>query len=382
MKVGILSMQRIRNYGSFLQAYGLKGMIESLGHEVEFVDYAVGEPLVKEEKKAVVQKYDPFIKKVIRKVYYKLRSFTPREIRRSKMYASQREMINTFDENMFPMLGIGERNERPELGALVIGSDEVFNCLQSNKDVGFSPELFGADNNAKRLISYAASFGNTTVERLKEFGVDKEVAGYLKDFDAISVRDKNSIRVVKELTDIDPYYHVDPVLISDFSKNKVKSYGRSNYIIIYAYSNRIKDEEKKIIKEFAKKNGKKIVAVQGYQDFADEFWPGNPFEVLQYFNEADYIITDTFHGSIFSIINNRPFVTLIRKSVGNSYGNEEKLSDLLNRLGLQERMASKAEDIPDILSKPIDYDKVNKIRDTERQNTLNYLKEQLGECNE
>ncbi len=372
-------MQRIRNYGSFLQAYGLKGMIESLGHEVEFVDYTVGEPLVHEDKPSVMKK-DPMWKKRLRKVYCAVKDLSPTERKKKAMLKQQVEYMHAFGEKMFPMLGVTEeKNYRPELDALVIGSDEVFNCLQSNKDVGFSPELFGANNNAKKLISYAASCGNTTVERLKKFGVDSEVAGYLKDFDALSVRDKNSIKVVKELVGIDPYYHLDPVLVSDFSKEKVKSFNRKDYIIVYAYSSRVTEEEKRIIRKFANDHGKKLVSIQGYHDFVDEYWPGNPFEVLEYFNEADYIITDTFHGSIFSIINNKPFVTLVRKTVGNSYGNEEKLSDLLNRLSLSDRIAKNADMIPEILTTPIDYDKVNNLRAVERENTLNYLREQLGE---
>lgn len=378
MKVGILSMQRVANYGSFMQAYGLKGMIESLGHEVEFVDYKVGEPIVKEEPKKKENIAD-VISKTAKRVKNKLFQLTPEGRKNKNMWREQQKFIKSFGTNYWPMLGIGEKNYRPELDALVIGSDEVFNCLQTSADVGYSPELFGKDNNAKKLISYAASFGNTTSKRLKEYGVDEEVASLLKKFDALSVRDKNSIGVVKELTGIDPYYHVDPVLISDFSKEKVKSFGRKDYIIVYAYSRRVTEKEKQVIKKFAKDHGKKLVSIQGYHDFVDEFWPGNPFEILQYFKEADFIITDTFHGAIFSIINNKQFVTLIRKTIGNGYGNEEKLSDLLGRLGLADRIAKAPELIPEILETPIDYSKVNDLRDKERENSISYLREQLGE---
>lgn len=69
------------------------------------------------------------------------------------------------------MLGVTEEmNYNPELDCLVIGSDEVFNCIQKNSNVGYSPELFGKDNRAKKLITYAASFGNTTLEKLDRYG--------------------------------------------------------------------------------------------------------------------------------------------------------------------------------------------------------------------
>lgn len=99
------------------------------------------------------------------------------------------------------MLGVaGKMNYTPQLDYLVIGSDEVFNCVQKNRNVGYSPELFGEGNNAKRLISYAASFGNTTLEKLDKYKKKDEIASLLKKFDAISVRDSNSGKIVESLT--------------------------------------------------------------------------------------------------------------------------------------------------------------------------------------
>ncbi|MCE2266893.1 hypothetical protein GPX15_05810 [Streptococcus thermophilus] len=85
------------------------------------------------------------------------------------------------------------------LDCLIVGSDEVFNCIQKNPNVGYSLELFGKDNNAKRLISYAASFGNTTLDKLQAYAKDREISTYLKRFDAISVRDSNSGEIVKKI---------------------------------------------------------------------------------------------------------------------------------------------------------------------------------------
>lgn len=379
MKVGIMSMQRVRNYGSFLQAYGLKKTIESLGHEVEFVDYKVEPPLNVPEP--VVQKKSALPIRVARKCYHMLKGQTAEEKNFWHMVDQRKEFfLHTYDREIRPMLGIDDTmHYRTQLDALVIGSDEVFNCLQESKDIGYSRELFGKDNQAKRLISYAGSFGNTTLKRLQHYGVDKEVGGLLKDFDAISVRDTNSGSVVKDLTGKEPFYHLDPVLISDYSAEEVKHINKKDYIIVYGYSGRITPEEGAIIREFAKKENKKLVCIQGTHKFCDEFVTGNPFEVLAYFKNADYIITDTFHGSIFSIINNKPFVTIVRKTVGESYGNEEKLTDLLARLDLKERMLTDMSQLESLLKAPIDYDKVKKIRDAEREKSIQYLREQLGD---
>ena len=91
-----------------------------------------------------------------------------------------------------------EKNYHPEVDVLVIGSDEVFNCLQTNSAVGFSLDLFGKDNRAGKTITYAASFGNTTLEGLKKYKVDNTISSLLKDLSDISVRDRNSGLIVEE----------------------------------------------------------------------------------------------------------------------------------------------------------------------------------------
>ena len=161
LKVGILSMQRIANYGSFLQAYGLKKILEELGCEVQFVDYHPGETLVPNEmgngfKRKLLKVMEVFSNNAPILEKFKF-------IKYKKNYA----------KNYYPYLGIDEKmNFSPELDVLIIGSDEVFNCVQDNANVGFSPELFGYGNRAKKVISYAASFGNTTIDKLKKYIAD------------------------------------------------------------------------------------------------------------------------------------------------------------------------------------------------------------------
>lgn len=263
---------------------------------------------------------------------------------------------------------------------LLIGSDEVFNCIQSNPNVGFSLELFGANNKAKRLISYAASFGNTTIEKLMKYKVDEEVKKNLNNFDYLSVRDKNSISIVKTLINKTPSYHIDPVLLYDYMKDCKKipdKVDEENYIILYAYPGRINKEENEIIKAYAKAHNKKIICFGGVQKCCDKFIDCSPFEVLSYFKNADGIITDTFHGTIFSIINNKKFITLVRKSQGSSYGNEEKLTDLLTRLKLDKRIQYDLRNLDKLLSENIDYSDTNDIIKVERSKAKAYLADSI-----
>lgn len=370
-KVGIMSMQRIANYGSFLQAYALKQLITEMNCEVEFVDYHIGIPVISEQTESK--------NKYIRKFKKGL------EIVQSEGPLSHKLAFIRFKQSFYKkymlMLGISdEMNYNPVLDCLVIGSDEVFNCIQKNSNVGYSLELFGKDNQAKKLITYAASFGNTTLEKLRKYKKIDEIGKYLKQFDAISVRDENSGDIVEQLTKRIPIYNLDPVLVYDYmnSCDKIPQIKiKEKYLVLYAYAGRISNIEADWIKVYAKKRGLKVYAIGGIQKCADRFIDCTPFEVLSYFKNAEEIITDTFHGSIFSVITHRPFVTLIRKSIGNSYGNEEKLSDLLKRLELAERMTTKINDIECINAKPIDYLKVEDILKIHRACAKEYLRENL-----
>ena len=370
-KVGIMSMQRIANYGSFLQAYALRQLIEELGYKVEFVDYHVEAPVILDGKESK-NKYVRKMKKALETFKYS----APVTHKISFIRYKQ-----NFAKKYMPLLGISnEMKYNPALDCLVIGSDEVFNCIQKNSNVGYSLELFGKDNCAKKLITYAASFGNTTLEKLQKYGKVNEIGILLRKFDAISVRDINSGTIIEELTGRIPAYNLDPVLTYDYMKccDKIPQIKiEEKYLILYAYAGRISNDEAKWIAEYAKKKKLKIYAIGGIQKCADQFVDCSPFEVLAYFRNAEEVITDTFHGSIFSIITHRPFTTLIRKSVGNSYGNEEKLSDLLKRLELNTRMTTKIESVENINEQVINYEKIDEILKTHRKVARQYLQKNL-----
>ena len=370
-KVGIMSMQRIANYGSFLQAYALKKLIEETGCNVEFVDYHVEASVVKESADSK--------NKFVRKIEKGMETFKYNVPFSHKLAFIKYKQ--SFGKKYMPLLGVTENmNYNPKLDCLVIGSDEVFNCIQKNTNVGYSLELFGKDNNAKRLISYAGSFGNTTIEKLKKYNKADEIGNLLSKFDAISVRDTNSGNIAEKLTEKEVRFNLDPVLTYDYMNccDKIPQIeSKEKYMILYAYAGRISNEEAAWIKKYAKSKGLKIYAIGGVQPGADKFIDCSPFEVLAYFKNAQEVITDTFHGSIFSVITHRPFTTLVRKSVGNNYGNEEKLTDLLTRLGLTDRMTYEVEKSEKINEYEIDYKKVEDILSQQRVCACKYLKENI-----
>lgn len=375
MKIGILSMQRIVNYGSFLQSYGLKNILEELGHEVEFVDYKIDKPLLasKGDKKN-------YYKEVVRNKMIDIVSNS--KLLTKLLPEKHREVIeniNKYKTEFLPLIGVTERkNYNPKLDALIIGSDEVFNVFQKSSRVGYSLELLGKNNNANKLISYAASFGNTSIDKIKSFSKRDEIRECLLQFDGISVRDENSSRIVTELTGIKPNSNFDPVLMYDFSKEIPVVNIKPGYVIVYAYRNRLSENDIQAITEFAKSKNKKIIGLGGYQDFVDEYINASPFELLSYVKNADYVITDTFHGTIFSIINQKKFVSLIRVSKDGSYGNQEKMEDLLNKFGLSSRGVYDPNQIKTIIDQEIDYNSVENIRKQGVKNTLAFLSEHLN----
>lgn len=351
MKIGIMSMQRIRNYGSFMQAFCLKRMLEQNNNQVCFVDFHAGDPVSNEKNIDNVSKLSigKLIKKKITSVKFAV----------LYNYIWLPKYLGVKKEKCF----------NPKIDKLVIGSDEVFNCTQSSKTVGYSKELFGYGR--KNVLTYAASFGYTTGERLKRYKIDTEVSKMLKSISSISVRDKNSYNIVKELTGIKPEVNLDPVLVSDISKMELPQIKIKNYIVVYSYCGRITEKESKYIRAFADKHHKKIISLGYYNSYADKNIVANPFKMLAYFKNADYVITDTFHGSIFSIIYEKKFVTLIRKT------NSEKLGDLLERLNLSDRELDELDDLEVKMNTYIDYEKVKEILNNERKHTLNYLKSNL-----
>ena len=359
-KIGIMSMQRIINYGSFLQSFGLKKTIESLGYQVEFVDYHIEEPIIQGTEKFSLKQ------KIINKIKYHLNF--KRKINEKAMKYMYLNSINKY-------LNVSSERNYPydKLDTLVIGSDEVFNCMQ-DYPVGYSKELFGKNYENINVITYAACFGNTSLSNLKKYKIDSEISNMLKKMKSISVRDNNSYNIVKELTNISAEINLDPVLISNVEDNMIDNVKIKDYILLYAYPCRFTKKESSAIKSFAKKYNKKIITIGGYQKIADINLVVNPFEIFAYFKYADFVITDTFHGSIFSIKNHSNFCAIARRG---PRGNDNKLIDLLERLDKKECLVDDLTNIEKLFKRKLDYKKTDVIVQKERKKAINYLTSKL-----
>lgn len=362
--VGILSMQRVINYGSFLQAYALKQLLFQNGaDEVYFIDIEKGRPLPGyEPSNNIFSKGWKFLSLL----------FCGKIISKIKDKLFQKRLTESI-RAQFPLLELDK--PLPEhFDVVFIGSDEVFHCCQTTS-WGYTPQLYGLIPQADKVVSYAGSFGFSSYDKLLQAGVAEEIGKIMKDnLSSISVRDKNSYDIVKKLTDITPEINLDPVLIYGYKLeiDERKKVSENPYMIVYSYLGRISDkDEVNAIVSFAKSKSLKLISIFSRYDWCDEFIiPETPFDVLTWFKNAEFIVSDTFHGTIFSIITHQRFCALVRDS------NESKLGYLLEDLSLENQLIIK-ERLPyidSVLQQNINYEEVENKLNIKREQTQAYIK--------
>lgn len=361
-KVGIISMQKVPNYGSFLQAYALKQLLLNAGADsVDYLDIKNGKQFLPVDK----------TNRLLNNLKVLLSGKLVSRIKTRNYLKVKHDRFLPYYEYF--------RNDNPSdtiYDLAVIGSDEVFNCCQPSP-WGFSRQLFGDVENSKKAITYAASYGSTTMAKIEQFNLSGEIAECLGLLSSVSVRDANTFQIVKDLTGKEPQKHLDPVLIygykQELEKDVEKVIPQEDFMIVYSYAGRIDDrKEIKSIRSFAKQNGLKLYSLFCIYDWCDgEIVPEHPLQVPAIFGKAKYAVSDTFHGTIFSIISHIKFGTLVRP------GNVQKLSSLLGGLGLIDRIVKESESLSSVLVQAINYDDVEQILENERIRTNTYLSQAL-----
>lgn len=372
MEIGILTMHRVLNYGSFMQAYALKSVIESLGHHVTFRDFRNGEARHIGEKVIAPPSFLGKITKISRAISDLEGALKKRAFRR--------EYIKNFKQTCWPLLGVSVvPNYNLSADAMVIGSDEVFNYTQ-NHPFGYVPCLFGHEINAPIIMSYAASAGFANWDDVIADGMVDEIGAGLSRLKHISVRDENTHLLVERCTGNSPTRVIDPTLIYDFqdkmSQNRVIG---CDYLLVYAYEGRVSDPEICAIRDFAARHKLKVISASGaYFPWCDEnVFFASPFELLSVFKDAAFVVTDTFHGSIFAMKNANQFAAFVRGD--NAFGsNSNKVRYLLHQFGMESRIVNDLANMSDILTTPAPYDVFNERLLNLRQTSLDFLSTALA----
>lgn len=364
MKVCILSMQRINNMGSLLQSYALKRIIENLGHQVEFIDIAPNE-----EDNDLLDNYRQIYdeEREIGGAIGKLKKIDRYALNRLKIKQKSKEQDAVFDAFRHEALHLDRTSAHYDV--CVIGSDEVFNCLNTGS-WGFTTQLFGSVPQADKVITYAVSCGSTTYKELPAPVADK-IRDSFQNISGFSARDGNTHEFIRQLTDAPVAEHLDPVLIYDFDQeveNADLPDLPEHYCVIYSYYNRIHTrEEIAAIRDFCAKNNMEPVAVGVPQFWIRNYIVCSPFQCLKVFQHADFVITDTFHGTIFSAKYAQKFAVISRKS------NENKLLDLVEKINIKDHLMENIDDLCENQSWKKDPLKIAGKIESERNRTLQYL---------
>lgn len=371
VKIGILSMQRINNAGSLLQCYSLKRILESLGCDVFFIDIERNETddvLMENHRKTFESENEG------NGLFAKIKKIDKYAINRLKIKQISKRQDDIFNDFRDKYLEINKSLPSKEYDLCIIGSDEVFNCTAPSP-WGFTSQLFGNIPNAKRIITYAACCGSTIYDDLPNTVLDRIKKSFEK-IEGFSVRDANTRQFCEHITKKKVLDHLDPVLVGSFYEeieNELLPFNSDiPYCIVYSYYNRIYQEEDiSSIIRFCESKKLRLVAVGAPQKWIKDYYALNPFQILKAFELSSFVITDTFHGTIFSYKYSNRFATLIRNS------NNNKLNDLMHKLNIQQHCIHSYADLDSAFSIINDIAGHDSFVKNEREKTRTYLLENL-----
>ena len=359
LKLAILSMQRIVNFGSVLQAYSLREMVRNAtGDQAVFLDIE-DEPALASLKNSRMAEQEYGEMPCSR---FDICERGKRWIVR-KLSAYNKYLIRSF---MRDELLLDEANSKETYDCVIVGSDEVFNHAK-----GVRLQLHGSVRQSEKVISYAASCGSAKAEDVAQADAE-QVKSAMRRYSAMSVRDQGTQQYVKTFYQGEVVRNLDPVLMGPLHKRKPKRVNLKPYLLVYAYGRRIHTaEEIDAIRAFAKEKHLLTVAVGGSQYWCDLYIPASPFRMLDYFASAEYVVTDTFHGVVFSVLHHRKFGVIVRES------NKNKVMGLLSDLGLEDRRIHDLNRLSRIMTGEIDYGQVESVLSSERIKAEAYLRENL-----
>lgn len=329
-KIGLFTIYRAKNYGTQLQAQALYQILQGLTHNCDI-------RILSEEEKVKPDLFNPFSKNpctyIKRFCYWK----------KHQKYMTQYN-LGGFDETY---------------DIIVIGSDELWNVR--NPDFEHSSRYIGKNINSNRKIVYAVSCNRgTSMEFIQQYG-----ATPFESLNAISCRDKMTQKLVQDILAVNPVRVLDPTFLVEFESEKIF---KKNYLMVYGYQ--FDDDEVANILTFAAAKHVKVISVGFEHHWCEFFVLCSSKEFIGYIQNATYVVTSTFHGTVFSIKYNKQFASYVRENC--------KVEDLLNHFSLVERNAT-GSDLYTIFANTVDYRKVNQQIERECEESLRWLERQMVE---
>lgn len=366
-RVGIITLVGYDNYGNRLQNYATQEIIKSLNFNTEtFVVRNLPNNTTFSNKISRVCSMSlgkiclGIYKKTKRQIYY---------FANSEMIKNRQKVFRSFVNNYIAELVIDINSHSADLNEkyeyFITGSDQVWNPFYNDGSslyfLGFAPE--------HKRIAYAPSFGMPSIP-------EKYIENYkkwLSEIPYLSVREESGAKIVKELTERDVPVLVDPTLM--LTREKWLSIAKEDpykpdrpYLLTY-FLGEVSRETKNRIEKIAKEYSLEIVRLADMKD--KKRYLAGPSEFIDYINSAALVCTDSFHGTVFSILMETPFIVFDR--VGSSM--YSRIETLLNKFKLHSRQDK---DINDNEIFNIDFSHIHPILEEERRKALNFLKEALN----
>lgn len=373
-KIAILTQAPLgTNYGNTLQAYALQEVLKKNKYDVTVLDrvkseiYAITHwnlSQIKNEILNYIDKKNRLTPSVFNEIFKDHFQFVNEQINISERLHTDAELKKHFHKNKYD--------------TVIVGSDQTWRPKYSPNIYNYFLD-FLENNESIKKIAYASSFGTSEWEFNKE--ETHRCAELAKKFDAVSVREKSGVDLCYDYLDVKAEWVLDPTLLltkEDYKavvnkKNLPKRSGLFSYVL---------DENDKITKTI-----EHIADILELEHFINQpKWrrndkTGKSLEELKYpsvegwlkaFDDADFIVTNSFHGTVFSIIFNKPFLTIVNTARGAS-----RFKSLLEEFGLENRLIEENDDsfeqIEKIVHIPINYIPVNIKLEQLREKSLSFL---------
>jgi len=368
--ISIITRHAVLNYGSRLQSYALQCCIENLGHKAEVInfvhEYEKNRGSILWEFKSLL-KNNNIIESLLKCIFIVIS-----QRKMNKRFASFNKRLNltkTYDsKSLF--------QNPPQADIYCTGSDQVWNNDLNKKYLGFEPVYFLEFAKDKKCISYAASFGkhNFNAEELDFIGK------YCGKYKAISVRESSGVKILEKAGIKNSIHVLDPTFLltkSEWVSIAQETNIEEKYILVYFLYGGYKDVLSYAI-ELSKKTNLPIIHFSTYlhhyavRNSKFIFCP-EVEKFISLFNNAEYIVTNSFHGTAFSINLNKQFFAVYPKF------NPSRLSSILELTNLENRNIAKFADLDVALNNPVDYSIVNEILRAEREKSIDFLRSAIND---
>jgi len=375
LKIGIITIVNVNNYGAELQAFALNRKLTDLGYDNEIIDYLYYILPKYEDKPQSKPLFKINIKNKIKWKILKSLNFIVRTIW-SKEAKNRNEKFTTFHKKHTklskPYTNIDQLyNSKMIYDIYMVGSDQVWN---PQTQTSLLPYFLTFAPKDKKKIAYAPSFGESNIPIEGQI-IYKE---YLSLFDSLSSREKRGAEMIKEITGREATHVLDPTVLLAKEEwlsvaNLPNLTSEQPYILIYVitYSPYIK----KFAEFLSAATGYRLIRIcksAGKEDSelnTENITDAGPSEFLGYFSQASMVVSNSFHGTIFSTKFNKPFFTVVPAHKTNTV----RQRDYLNLLGLENRLIEEGANFPDVNKLDIDFTQCNKIMASQIEKSLLYL---------